>query len=351
MNDHSTTTNGADINATPQPAGPVRMSDIARAAGVSAVTVSRTINHPEMVSEATRTRIVDVMDRMGYVPDRIAGSLVTRRSYAVGVVIPTVTNSLFADTILGMTEVLEPLGYQLMIGSSRYAPDVEQELVRTFLARRSDAVVLTGVTHTDGTRRLLTQAQVPVIEMWNLCETPIDSIVGFSNFEAARQMTHHLAERGYRHIGFLGGHTADNDRTTQREAGYKAALAELGRDFVPARIERGTFDFRCGAEALRNLRARCPDVDAVCTASDILAVGAVFECMRQGWRVPDDIAVAGLDDAPIARELVPALTTVRLPRHAMGRKIGEIIRDRLQGTLSEPQRWDLGFEIVGRDSA
>lgn len=332
-------------------AGPIRMSDIARAAGVSVVTVSRSLNHPDKVSADTRKRVIEAMERAGYVPDQVAGSLVTRKSHAIGLVIPTVTNSLFADTIQGISEVLEPRGYQLMIGSSRYDPDVEQALVRTLLSRRCDAVILTGVTHTEGTRRLLEKSGVPVVEMWNLCDDPIDTLVGFSNFEAARQMTLHLGRRGYRNIAFMGGDTAQNDRTTHREEGYLAALDELGLARVPDRIERGSFDFRNGARGLRALLERCPEIDAIFTASDVLAVGAIFECMRAGWPVPGRVAIAGLDDSVIAGEVVPALTTVRIPRHQIGLRIGEVLLDRLEGRRSAAARIDLGFEIISRESA
>lgn len=331
--------------------GPVRMSDIARAAGVSVVTVSRSLNHPDKVSSETRKRVIDAMERTGYVPDQVAGSLVTRRSHAIGLVIPTVTNSLFADTIEGISDVMEPRGYQLMIGSSRYDPEVEQALVRTFLSRRADAIILTGVTHTPFTRRLLEHSGVPVVEMWNLCDDPIDTLVGFSNFEAARQMTLYLGQRGYRNIAFMGGDTADNDRTTHRELGYLAALDDLGLQSRQEWIERGAFDVRNGARGLHRLLDRCPEVDAVFTASDVLALGAIFECMRQGWAVPDRVAIAGLDDSVIAKEVVPALTTVRIPRHKIGLRIGEILLNRLEGRETAAERVDLGFEIIRRDSA
>lgn len=340
-----------DQHSQTQLTGPVRMSDIARAAGVSVVTVSRSLNHPDKVSSATRRRIMEAMEHTGYVPDQVAGSLVTRKSHAIGLVIPTVTNSLFADTIEGISDVMEPRGYQLMIGSSRYDPEVEQALVRTFLSRRADAMILTGVTHTPLTRRLLEKSGVPVIEMWNLCEDPIDTIVGFSNYEAARQMTHYLGQRGYRNIAFMGGDTAHNDRTTHREQGYRAALRELDLPSRTEWIERGTFDVRNGARGLTRLLRRCPEIDAIFTASDVLALGAIFECMRQGWAVPDRVAIAGLDDSIIAREVVPALTTVRIPRHQIGLNIGELLLNRLDGRETVSKQVDLGFEIIRRDSA
>lgn len=332
-----------------QPANrPSRMSDIAEAAGVSLATVSRVLNTPNLVAETTRLRVLQAVERLGYVPDRLAGSLVSRRSYVVGVVIPTITNSLFAETIDGLSSTLESEGYQLMMGSSRYNPEREAELVRMMISRRVDAMVLTGTTHDATTRKILERAALPVFEMWNLTDTPIDTVVGFSNFEAARQMTLYLADKGYRQIGYLGGLTTLNDRTQEREAGYVAALGE--RAMGPARIVRSEFDFRSGAAALRELLRLYPDVDAIFAASDVLAAGAMFECQRQGWAVPGRFGLAGLDDSVIAAELNPPITTVRLPRYEMGARIGKELLARLRDPDVGERHIDLGFQIVERFS-
>lgn len=327
-----------------------RMMDIAKAAGVSLVTVSRVLNHPGQVSPRTRERVQSAIASANYVPDLVAGSLASRRSKIIGVIIPTITNSLFADTIQGLTDVVEKADYKLVIGSSRYDLDAEANLARAFLSRRADALILTGVTHNETTLKLLTNADIPIFEMWALTDNPIDMVVGFSNFETASSMTRFLYEKGYRNIGFMGGLTENNDRTMMREKGYLAALHDLGLPVLPERIERTVFDFHSGAQALKQLLARCPELDAIFAASDVLAVGAVFECHRQGWSVPDRIAIAGLDDSIIAAELVPPLTTIRIPRYDIGVRIGEEILSRLNGTPRGQRQIDLGFTIIERAS-
>lgn len=327
------------------------MRDIAAQAGVSLVTVSRVLNQPEKVTSETRERVQAVISQLNYIPNMVAGSMASRRSFAVGVIIPTITNSLFADTIDGLSSTLEPAGYQLIIGSSRYDPAREGALVRTMISRRVDSLVLTGTTHVLETTELLAHCGVPVFEMWNLTPTPIDTVIGFSNREAARQMTLYLHQRGYRRIGYLGGLTCHNDRTSDREAGFLEAMLEIGDERYAERIFRAKFDFPSGSSGILALKSRFPEIDAVFAASDVLAVGAVLECHRQGWRVPDDIAIAGLDDSVIASQLTPSLTTVRLPRYDIGRKIGEQILQRLSGRTVDSQHIDLGFEIVPRESA
>lgn len=328
-----------------------RMRDIAQQAGVSLVTVSRVLNQPEKVARATRERVLKVIHEHDYIPDMLAGSMASRRSFAVGVIVPTITNSLFADTIDGLSSVLEPAGYQLMIGSSRYDPVREGALVRTMLSRRVDALVLTGTTHDPDAHKLLASARLPVFEMWNLTPSPIDTVIGFSNFEAARQMALWLHGQGYRCIGYLGGLTEKNDRTTDREAGFLAAMDEIGDDAADGRIVRAPFDFPSGGTGIRALKQQCPGIDAAFAASDVLAVGAVLECQRQNWQVPQQLAIAGLDDSIIAAQLTPSLTTVRLPRYEIGRRIGEEFLARVNGRAAGPRQIDLGFEIVPRESA
>lgn len=330
---------------------PVRMVDVALIAGVSAITVSRTLLTPEKVTPDTRRTVEKAIKKCGYLPNRVAGSLAANRSHTVAVIVPTISNSLFADTVQGITDLLEQHGYHVFLGTSNYDIKEEESLVSAFLERRADAMVVTGVTHSPMTKRLLRNAGVPVVEMWNIAPRPIDTLIGFSNFEAARKMTLFLASRGYRNIGFLGGITTNNDRTSDRERGYLAALEELGIAGVEKRIVRTPFDFRMGGAAIAELVSKNPSLDAVFAASDVLAIGAILECNRCGWSVPGKIAIAGMDDSALGGQLSPKLTTVRIPRYEIGTVVGKHLIERLRGQVNGKRIVDLGFEIVERESA
>jgi len=343
--------NGHERSARRSVSGP-KMVDVALAAGVSPITISRTLKTPEKVSPQTREKVKKAMDAVGYIPNLVAGSLASTRSQIIGIVVPTITNSLFADTVEGLTNVIRPQKYHILIGSSRYDINEEEDIVRAFLGQRVEAMVLTGITHSAVTQRMLRQSQTPVVEMWAMTENPIDTVIGFSNFEAARQMTNYLIKRGYSHIAYLGGLTKNNDRTSQRQAGYEAAIRQAGLAYPDGYIRPTAFDFKEGGRAIRSLLDAHPEIDAVFAASDVLAVGAIQECLRQGWSVPERIAIAGLDDSIIAAELFPPLTTVRIPRY----QIGEVIGNELLRRLTSPdaqvnQVIDLGFEIIKRVSA
>ncbi|MHA7685623.1 LacI family DNA-binding transcriptional regulator [Cupriavidus sp. PET2-C1] len=332
--------------------GAVRMSDVARAAGVASVTVSRVINHPDTVAPATRELVQATIRQLGYVPDLTAGSLASARSKIVGAIVPTLSNAWFADTMDGLAAALAPQGYQLMLAQSSYHPREEAGLVDAFLGRRVDAIVLTGVSHERSVRDKLRRLGLPVVETWDLTDDPIDMAVGFSNAGVGAAVAQYLCERGHKRIGFIG---ADELRARKRLDGLQSRLAELG--MAPAEVDLlpppSTID--AGAQALTRLLERAPRIQAVFCSNDILGVGALLACRQHGWQVPGRIAVVGFSDLAIAAASYPTLTTVQVRPRELGRHAGEVLLRRLQGAARPGRRaqrvMDLGFRIVPRESA
>lgn len=314
------------------------------------MTVSRALREPDQVSETARRKIEKAIRKLHYVPNSAAGTLRSNRSRIVGVIVPTISHSIFADTLQAMSDVLRPAGYHLLIGHSGYSLEEEEALLSAFLARRPEAIVLTGYTHTRRTKTLLKNAGLPVIEIWNLSDQPIDTIIGISNFDAAHEMTRLLIQKGYEAIGYIGGLREGNDRTEQREAGFKIALEEAGRSFDPSLIVRAPFEYERGAQALDELLDRHPNTDCVFAASDILAVGVLLQANRRRIAIPRQLAVAGFDDIGMADKISPTLTTVRVPRRAIGQTAAEMILSRIKGINSDRRILDLGFDIIERES-
>lgn len=329
----------------------IRMLEVAKSAGVSMITVSRALRTPEKVAAHTRKRIERVIQNLQYVPDMAAGTLASTRSRIIAVIVPNVANSVFADTLQGMSEMLHAAGYHLLIGYSGYSLAEEESLVRAFLARRPEGIILTGCTHRRKTVELVRSAAIPVIEMWNTTKHPIDTVVGFSNFEAARAMTLHLGRKGYKRFGYIGGLIDNNDRTKHREAGFLAALSELGLRFNRSLMVRAPFEFVAGAVALKELLSRSTRFDVIFAAADILAIGVILECQRRNWNIPEHFAVAGFDDTPLASQIIPAVTTVRVPRYEIGKVAAEQMLLQIQGQSGDRKMVDLGFQIIERDSA
>src|SRR5262245_39624275 len=196
------------------------MAEVAALAGVTKMTVSRVLRHPEKVTPATRARVSEAIATMGYVPNRLAGSLTAGVSGMVAAIVPTLRHSLFADTMEGLSDVLSEAGLDLIVSSSSYRTDVEESQIRSLLERRPDALVLTGLTHTPEARDLLRTFGVPVVETWETGDQPVDMVVGYSNRQAAYAMTAQLLEAGYRNVVFVNGPSENNERARHRAEGY-----------------------------------------------------------------------------------------------------------------------------------
>lgn len=328
----------------------VRIEEVARVAGVSPITVSRTLNKPDTVSEATRTAVWAAIDAVGYIPNHLAGGLASRTSRTVGLVIPHITNSTFADRVRGMTDVLSAEGFHLLLGITGYSLQAELEHVMAFLGQRVSGLSLTGTTHEARTRNMLVRSGIPVVETSTLTGPAIDMMVGYSNEDACYAMVEHLARCGYRKIGLISTSYSNNDRTLARRAGYKRAVADLNLVSDPGLMVACEIGLAAGAKAFVELLAAQPDVEAIFCTNDVIAVGCLLEATRRGIRVPDDIGIAGFDDIDLAQEFVPALTTVRLRRYDVGAVSGRLLVQRIRGQTPPEKMVDLGFEIVARAS-
>lgn len=329
----------------------VRIRDVAALAGVSPMTVSRALREPSKVSAEMRRRVDAAVKEIGYLPNRIAGSLSSKRSNVVGLIIPSIRNSLFANTVQGISDVLRGIGYQLMIADSGYSLRDEEAAILAFLQQRVCGMILHGTKHTDRARRLIEQAGLAVVEIGNLTPNPLDMTVSYSNFEAAKTMTLHLARLGYRSIGFVTLPLKDNDRSIERRRGYLAALRALGREVNPRIMLEIPSGIRSGSEAIVRLMQADGDLDAVFFAGDVLAVGALMECQRRGWSVPGRVAIASFDDVDILQSMTPAVTSVRIPRYEIGKRSAEVLLDRVFARATERVVVDLEFEIIQRASS
>lgn len=326
-----------------------RMSDVAEIAGVSAMTVSRALRNPSIVTQETLRKIHEAINSVGYLPNRVAGNLSSNRSNLVGLIVPSLRNSLFAETIQGVADSLDH-NYDLLIANSGYTLKGEESAITAFLSQRVCGIVLHNTKHTPRARRLIEDAGVPCVETGNLTARPIDMAVGFSNHAAARAMTLRLIDRGYRRIGFVSLPLKDNDRAAERCAGFVDALAERGREADRKIMLEAGPGLRSGGQALITLLERDPSIDAVFLTGDVLATGALLEANRRGIAVPGQVAIVGSDDNELQEQVTPPLTSIRFPRYEIGRNAANILIDRVNGRSSGRTVVDLGFTIMERES-
>jgi LacI family gluconate utilization system Gnt-I transcriptional repressor len=333
------------------PKSAVTIREVAQRAGVSPITASRALNRPELVHPETRSRVEKAAAALDYLPNLAAQTLTGQRSRMIGVIVPTLSNPIFADALQALSASLSNAGYQMLIGSNEYDLAAEERLIRTFIARRADALVLTGFRRTPAARSLLSTRRLPVVEIWNVRSKPEHYMVGVSHFAAARSMGLHLIARGHRRIAYLGGHLRNNDRAQARFRGFLDALARSGLAQDPALSFETDFTVDGGADGMGRILQHGQRPDAVFASSDVIALGAFFECQRRGLRIPDDLALAGFDDSPVAALIRPGLTTIRLPRHQIGTKAAEVVVALLKGEENIRKVHDLGYELVIRQSA
>lgn len=324
-----------------------RMEDVARAAGVAQVTVSRAINTPHQLSPKTLAKIQQAIAELGYVPNLMAGSLASNRSRIVAAIVPTISNPLFADTIDGLAETLAAQGYQLLLGQTRYRAEDEAAVIEAFLGRRVDGIVLTGAPQSSAARTRLRTAGIPVVETWDLPAKPIDMRAGFVNIKIGRAVAAYLLDRGYGALAYLG---ANEKRSLMRMNGFMQEIERRGLPQAAYQLVAPPSTIEDGARMLRELVAQQPGLRAVFCSNDTLAAGVLFECARQGWAVPGRIAIVGFADLPIAAASFPRLTTVQVDRRQMGVRAGEMLLAKLAGARTDTTA-DLGFRIIERDSA
>jgi LacI family gluconate utilization system Gnt-I transcriptional repressor len=320
---------------------PPTLSAVAELAGVSSITVSRVVRLPGLVAPKTRAKVEAAMRELGYVPNLVAGSLATARTNAIGVLVPTIANSIFADTVQGLSDELEPLGYAVILAQSRYDAVRENHVLAALLSRRPEAIIMVGSPATEEGDRLLRRARIPIVETWDLPAAPIDAVAGFDNYAAGAAVARHMVAEGRRRLAFIGG---DDPRATRRWFGFRDEVLAAGvsepRRLILDRNASGS------VVALASL----PDVDAVFAANDAHAIGFMAGLrhaglLRTGPAAEQPVAVIGLGDLEMGRLIAPKLSTVRIHGDAIGRTAAKLILER-----SGPRRIDLGFELVLRDS-
>jgi len=328
-----------------------RMRDVAERAGVSAMTVSRALRDPSLTTPDTQRRIERAMREMQYVPNALASGLRTAgRGKVVASIVPSLRNSLFAETNQGLSDALRERGVNLMLGDSHTSQQESVDLVMAFLAQRPCGIVLHEAVSSPRMRRLLKQSGIPVVEVGDLNPRPLDAVVSYSNHDAAKAMTQHLIAKGYRRIGFASLSLAVTARAGARLAGYQDALTGAGMPVDAKLMVETRSGFEGGASALVQLVES--GADAIFFSGDVLAIGAMLECARRGWKVPGRVAIVGFDDLEMAAQVNPPLTTLKLPRYEIGRRAAQIILDRNDGRKRPPREViDLGFHIIERQSA
>ncbi|SDE49429.1 LacI family transcriptional regulator, gluconate utilization system Gnt-I transcriptional repressor [Paracoccus isoporae] len=326
------------------------MTTVGRMAGVSQVTVSRALSDPDKVSPDTLRRIREAIEATGYVPNAVAGALASRRSRLITALVPSITNIVYSSLLHGFAEIMRQHGYQIMTSEIGFDPAREQETIIAHLSRRPDGILLTGIHHTPEARRMLIGSGIPVVEIWDISETPIDCCVGFSHAEVGRQVAEFAVGAGYAQAATV---TAGDIRAQRRRDSFIDRYQALtGSKVTRIDYPAGTATLGQGRDALAALIDRQGfAAGVVFCSSDQFAHGILTEATTRGLDVPGRIAVIGFGDQVFAARTHPAMTTIRVDRDALGKEAANALLQRFRDDAVGPASIDVGFSLIRRESA
>jgi len=312
-------------SARPIDAALPKLEDVAATAGVSTATVSRCLNTPDRVSEATRERVMAAVRSLGYAPNFGARALAARRTNTFGAVIPTMENAIFARGLQAFQEELEKHGITLLVASSSYSPQLEQDQLHTLVARGADALLLIGHDRTPDSYTFLEKRKIPYVVAWAHDPTQTRASIGFDNKKAMQALAREVLALGHRDLALISAPRAENDRARARADGVLAAMQAAGLDPETLTIIETPYGIANGATAFESLLTESPRPTAILCGNDVMAAGALTKARDLGIEVPRDLSITGFDDIELAELVVPALTTVHVPHRTMGRRAAQLL--------------------------
>jgi LacI family transcriptional regulator, gluconate utilization system Gnt-I transcriptional repressor len=313
---------------TDAPKRPLTLRDVSDASGVSEMTVSRVLRGKGDVSPDTRKRVQEAAERLGYVPNRIAGGLASNRVSLVAVIIPSLGNMVFPEVLSGISETLDGTGLQPVVGVTDYHPEKEQQVLFEMLAWRPAGVIIAGLEHTDAARTMLARAGTPVVEIMDTDGDPIDACVGISHRRAGRQMAEAILAAGYRRIGFLGTKMPLDHRARKRFEGFTRRLGQAGLEIADQEFYSGGSALLKGREMTAALMSRTPNLDFLYYSNDMIGAGGLLHLMDQGADIPGQIGLAGFNGVELLAGLPRRLATMDSCRRDIGRQAAAIIAAR-----------------------
>ena len=318
------------------------LQDIADYLGITKMTVSRYLRNADSVAPDTRIKIAEAIEKFGYIPNRAPDILSNAKSHAIGVLLPSLTNQVFADVLKGIEQITDNAGYQTMLAHYGYSQEKEEQRIESLLSYNVDGLILSENHHSERTFKMLQIANIPVIEIMDTNEIGIQQVIGFDNIAAAQAMVETIINRGHKKVVYF---TARMDKRTRlKMQGYEQAMRKYG--LTPrSLITEEPSSFTLGAQQLRQSLQQYPDIDGIFCTNDDLAIGALFECQRLGIKVPKQIAIAGFHGHDVGQSMTPQLASVITPRQHIGRIAAQELIDRLNGIARQSSVINLGYQI------
>ena len=338
-----------DVKRSSPPLSGSTLKAIAASGGISSATLSRVLNHPEMVRPSLRARAEALLADAGYVPHGAARSLASRQTRTMGAVIPTVDSALFAKLVDGLQQTIHQHGFQLLLASTNYSPLREAGEVRALIERGVDAMLLVGRSRGPDLYELLRSKGVPFVTTCHYDGAAPWACLGWDNAAEAERVADYLMDIGHRRFGVIAGITTDNDRAADRLAGFRRALARRGIPLDAANVLERPYTVPEARRAMGTLLRQPEPPTAVMCGNDILAYGALQECLWSNMRVPDEISITGFDNIEMAAHCRPGITTLHVPAFELGQRAAAMLLAAKAGG-SQAEHVCIDLELIVRDT-
>lgn len=329
---------------------PVTIKDVAKKAGVSISTVSRVINDSKPVTDEVKQKVVKVIEETGYVPNPLARSLVTKKSQLLGVVVPDVTDSFAADILNGIEEVAKMYNYDILLANTYSEKEKEMSAINLLRAKQVEGIVVISWLVEQETIDFMKNNGIPAVYISKTARDYDVCSVATKNTEATKSMTKFLIEKGHNKIGFIMTSRGKTVMEGERLAGYKAALKDSNIEFDKALVKNASTDYESGYDKAKELLDAGANPDAIFVTGDEAAIGAMNAAIDSGYKVPEDISIAGFNDVKLARMYRPKLATIHQPLFDMGAVAVRMIIKMIDGKEIEEKKVQLSYEIIDRES-
>lgn len=328
----------------------VTINQVAKMAGVSTATVSRALNKPDTVSEAVKKKIERIIKRIGYIPNAGARSLMLKRTGSIGVIVPTLDNAIFAQGLEEFQRQLSQSGYQMLVASTNYDPEIENQQMRNLLLQGVEGIAMFGSNQKLELIRLLRTRKLPYIHIGTL-DTPLNGYAaGFDNKKAIQLGVEYLVQVGHRNFGMIAGKTENNDRARDRVDGV-VELLKRNRIFLKKEsIIEVPYQIQDARIALKKLLQINPKISAVVCGNDVLAIGALLEAQSQGIKIPYQCSILGFDNLELSRHIQPSLSTIHIDAIGMWSKAAHHLMSQINGINRLPRKILADVSLVIRDS-
>lgn len=329
----------------------VTMRDVAQKAHVSIKTVSRVVNDQGEISEKTRQRVLVAIEELGYRPSKVARALVTQRTDTVGLIVGDIANPFFSEVAKGVLDAARAKGYDVFLCNSDMDPDQEIRALYSLADHNVDGTIIFPSWENEDKLKSFTDHYQPLVVVNRVFDKhPGMSLVTTDIHGGARLAVDYLVGKGHTAIGMLAGCAAPLDKM-QRVQGFREVLMAHGLVPVDEWILTGSPILERGHEAARQLFTQHPQVTAIFTYNDLLALGAIQACDELGRRVPDDCAIVGFDDVQLAAMVTPSLTTIHMDKYELGRQAVTRLMEMLDDPEADFPPIYLDVELVIRESA